>query len=49
MIAIGDQDLTGTVPRMADRHDGEASAEQRVSGIGYLDLVGDDDFRRVLE
>jgi hypothetical protein len=24
---------------MADRDDGEASAEQRVSGIGYFDLV----------
>jgi hypothetical protein len=25
---------------MADRHDGEASAEQRMSGVGYLDLLG---------
>jgi hypothetical protein len=25
---------------MTDRHDGEASAEQRVSRIGYFDLVG---------
>ena len=28
------------VRRMADRHDGEASAEQRMSGVGYLDLLG---------
>jgi len=32
--------MAGTVRWMVDRHDGEASAEQRMSGVGYLDLLG---------
>jgi hypothetical protein len=39
-VAIGDDDMAGASRRMADRHDGEASAEQRVRGIGYFDLIG---------
>jgi len=39
-IAIGYDDMTGALRRMTDRHDGEASAEQWVGGIGYFDLVG---------
>jgi hypothetical protein len=32
--------MAGTLRRMADRHDREAAAEQRVGGIGYFDLIG---------
>ena len=32
--------MAGTVRWMADRQDGEASAEQRMGGVGYLDLLG---------
>jgi hypothetical protein len=39
-VAIGDDDMAAALRRMTDRHDGEASAEQRVSRIGYFDLVG---------
>jgi len=39
-VAIGHDDMTGTLRRMTDRHDGEASAEERVRRIGYFDLVG---------
>jgi hypothetical protein len=40
--------MAGMLRRMADRQDGEASAEQRMRRIGYLDLVGSL-IRRVLE
>jgi hypothetical protein len=46
--AVGDEDVAGAVRRMADRQDREASPEQRVSGIRYLDLLGRR-IRRVLE
>jgi hypothetical protein len=39
-VAIGYDDMAGALRRMTDRHDAEASAEQRVPGIGYFDLVG---------
>jgi hypothetical protein len=39
-VAIGYEDMAGALRRMTDRHDAEASAEQRVRGIGYFDLVG---------
>jgi hypothetical protein len=39
-VAIADDDMAGALRRMTDRHDREASAEQRVRGIGYFDLVG---------
>ena len=39
-VPVGDEDMAGTVRWTDDRHDGEASAEQRMSGIGYLDLLG---------
>jgi hypothetical protein len=32
--------MAGMLRWMADRQDGEASAEQRMRRIGYLDLVG---------
>src|SRR5262249_2086329 len=38
-VAVGHDDMTGTLGRMTDRHDGEASSEQRMRRIGYLDLV----------
>jgi len=47
-VPIGHKDMAGTLGRMADRHDGEASAEQRMSRIGYFDLVGGW-IRRVVE
>jgi hypothetical protein len=40
--------MAGAVRRVADRQDGEAAAEERVSGVGYLDLLGGR-VRRVLE
>jgi hypothetical protein len=39
-IAIGHDDMTGTLRRMTDRHDGEASAAKWMKGIGYFDLIG---------
>ena len=45
---IGHDDMARALWWMADRKDGEAPAEQRMSGIGYLDLVGGR-IRRVLE
>jgi hypothetical protein len=36
--AIGHDDVAGVVRRVTDRQDLEASAVQRVSGVGYLDL-----------
>ena len=39
-VPIGHEDMAQALRRMADRQDGEASPEQRMSGIGYLDLVG---------
>jgi hypothetical protein len=39
-IAIGHDDVAGALGRMADRQDLEASAEERVSGIGHLDQFG---------
>jgi hypothetical protein len=47
-VPIGHDDMAGTLRWMADRQDGEASPEQRMSRIGYLDLVGGR-IRRVLE
>jgi hypothetical protein len=47
-VAIGHDDMAGVLRRMADRQDFEASAEQRMRRIGYLDLVGRL-IRRVLE
>ena len=47
-VAIGDDDMAGALRRMTDRHDREASAEQRMRGICYFDLVGNH-IRRVLE
>ena len=47
-VAIGDEDMAGTSRRMTDRHDGEASAEEWMKGIGYFDLIGRP-IRRVLE
>jgi hypothetical protein len=38
-VAIGHKDMTGTLRRVADRQDGEASPEQWMRRIGYLDLV----------
>ena len=38
-VPVGDEDMAGTLRWTDDRHDGEASAEQRMSGIGYLDLL----------
>ena len=38
-VAVGHNHMAGTLRWMTDRQDGEASPEQRVSGIGYLDLV----------
>jgi len=38
-IAIGHDNMARSLRRMTDRHDGEASAKQRVSGIAYFDLV----------
>ena len=38
-VAIGYDDMAGALWRMTDRHDAEASAEQRVRGIGYFDRV----------
>jgi len=38
-VAIGHEDVTGTLGRMTDRQDGESSAEQRMSGFRHLDLV----------
>jgi hypothetical protein len=38
-VAVGDDDMAGALRRMADRQDGEASSEQRMRRIGYLDLV----------
>jgi hypothetical protein len=46
-VAVGDEDVTGMVWWTADRHNSETSAEQRMSGIGYLDLLGC--LRRVLK
>lgn len=47
-VAIGHEDVAGSLRWMADRQDGEASPEQRMSRIGYLDLVRGR-IRRVLE
>jgi hypothetical protein len=47
-VPIGHEDMAGAVRRVADRQDGEAAAEERVSGVGYLDLLGGR-VRRVLE
>ena len=47
-VPIGHEDMAETLRGMADRQDGEASPEQRMSRIGYLDLVGRL-IRRVLE
>jgi hypothetical protein len=38
-VSIGHDHMARSLRRMTDRDDGEASAEQRVSGIGYFDLV----------
>jgi hypothetical protein len=38
-VAVGDDDMAGTLRWMADGQDGEASPEQRMKRIGYLDLV----------
>jgi hypothetical protein len=32
--------MAGSLRRMTDRQDGETAAEQRMSGVGYLDLMG---------
>ena len=39
-VPVGHEDMAQALRRMADRQDGEASPEQWMSGIGYLDLVG---------
>ena len=40
-IPVGHENVAGALRRMADRQDFEASSEQRMSRIGYLDLVRD--------
>ncbi|HKB38767.1 MAG TPA: hypothetical protein VKD72_20155 [Gemmataceae bacterium] len=47
-VTVADDDMAGALRGMADRQDGEASAEQRMSGVGYLDLA-ESLIRRVLE
>src|SRR5262249_46832610 len=47
-VAVGHDDMAGALRGMADRQDGEAPAEQRMRGIGYLDLA-ESLIRRVLE
>jgi hypothetical protein len=47
-IAIGHDDVTGVLGRMADRHDLEASAVEGMSGVGHLDEFGIE-LGRVLE
>jgi hypothetical protein len=46
-VAVGDGNVAGPMRRMADGHDPEAPAEERVGRVGYLDLFGV--ARRVLE
>jgi hypothetical protein len=38
-IAIGHEDMTGTLGRMTDREDDESSSEQGMSRFRHLDLV----------
>mgnify|MGYP003580081231 CR=1 FL=1 len=40
-IPVGHENVAGALRRMADRQDFEASSEQRMSRIGYLDLIRD--------
>ena len=47
-VPIGHEDMAQALRRMADRQDFEASPEQWMSRIGYLDLVRDC-LRRVVE
>jgi hypothetical protein len=47
-VSIGHENMARTLRWMADRQDGEALPEKRVSRIGYLDLVGGR-IRRVVE
>ena len=47
-VAIGYDDMAGALRRMTDRHDGEASAEKWMKGIGYFNIIGIP-IRRVLE
>jgi hypothetical protein len=47
-VPIGHEDMAQALRRMADRQDRKASPEQRMSRIGYLDLVGKL-IRRVVE
>ena len=39
-VAIGHDDMAGALWGVTDRHDGEASAEKWMKGIGYFDLIG---------
>jgi hypothetical protein len=39
-VAIGHEDMTGTLGRMTDRQNGESSAEQGMGGFRHFDLVG---------
>ena len=39
-VPIGHEDMAQALRRMADRQDGEASAVERVRGVGHLDFVG---------